>query len=56
MQARYDFIMYRQDLLGYRELREWFCDGWARINTDIQSGGVVDAFRHGCRRVRLPSE
>ena len=47
MQARYDFIMYRQDLPGYGAPREGFWDGWARINTDAKSGGVVGLFRHG---------
>ena len=47
MQAKYDFIMYRQDLPGFGEPREGFWDGWARINTDAKSGGVVGVFRHG---------
>jgi alpha-galactosidase len=47
MQDRHDYMMYRQDLTGFGEPQEGRWDGFQRINTDTQSGGIVGVFRQG---------
>lgn len=47
MQSKYDIMSYRQDLSGFGEPMEGMWDGFQRINTDNQSGGIVGIFRHG---------
>ena len=47
MQARYDYMMYRQDLAGFGEPQEGQWDGFQRINTDTKSGGIIGVFRQG---------
>ncbi|HPI73334.1 MAG TPA: alpha-galactosidase, partial [bacterium] len=58
MQNRYDYMMYRQDLPGLGEPAAGAWDGWARINTDTRSGGIVGVFRHGAieqsRKIAVP--
>ena len=46
-QNSYDYLMYRHDLPGFGEPRENFWDGWSRINTKSQKGGIVGVFRNG---------
>lgn len=46
MQAKHDFMSYRQDLPGYGEPSSGKWDGFQRINTDTQSGGIIGIFRH----------
>jgi alpha-galactosidase len=46
-QKKHDYLMYRQDLPGYGEPVEGAWDGFQRINTDTQSGGIVGVFRQG---------
>jgi alpha-galactosidase len=45
MQDKHDMMMFRQDLPGFGEPREGSFDGFARINTDTRSGGIVGLFR-----------
>lgn len=45
MQNKHDFMTYRQDLAGFGEPQEGFWDGFQRINTDTQSGGIVGVFK-----------
>lgn len=40
-------MSFRQDLPGFGEPSEGAWDGFIRINTDIQSGGLVGVFRQG---------
>jgi alpha-galactosidase len=47
METKYDFMSYRQDLKGYGEPAEGNWDGYQRINSDNQSGGIVGIFRQG---------
>jgi alpha-galactosidase len=47
MQAKYDYMSYRQDLPGLGEPAEGSWDGWARINTDKKNGGIIGVFRQG---------
>jgi len=47
MQDRYDYMMYRQDLPGFGEPTEGRWDGFQRINTDTQDGGIIGVFRQG---------
>jgi alpha-galactosidase len=51
-QQKHAYDMYRQDLAGFGEPREGCWDGWQRINTDTQSGGIVGVFRQGSRDAR----
>jgi alpha-galactosidase len=47
MQSKYDIMSYRQDLDGFGEPMQGMWDGFQRINTETQSGGIVGVFRHG---------
>jgi alpha-galactosidase len=49
MQARHDYMMYRQDLMGYGEPGEGRWDGFQRINTKTGSGGILGIFRQGSK-------
>ena len=40
-------MSFRQDLSGYGEPAEGLWDGFQRINSDTQSGGIVGIFRQG---------
>ncbi len=46
-QKKHDYLTYRQDLPGFGEPVEGAWDGFQRINTDTQSGGIVGVFRQG---------
>ena len=39
-------MSFRQDLPGFGEPQEGAWDGFARINTETKSGGLVGVFRH----------
>ena len=58
VEQRHGYSEYRQDLPGYGEPAEGFWDGFARINTETQSGGLVGIFRQGTaeksRTITLP--
>jgi alpha-galactosidase len=58
LEDRHVFMSFRQDLPGFGEPAEGFWDGFCRLNTDTDSGGVVGVFRHGAaetsRTVTLP--
>ena len=47
LQQRHGYMSFRQDLPGYGEPQEGCWDGFARINTDTRSGGLVGIFRQG---------
>ncbi len=47
MQEKYDYMSFRQDLPGFGEPTEGSWDGWSRINTDKQNGGIIGVFRQG---------
>ncbi len=47
MQKKYDYDRYRGDLPGFGEPTERGWDGWSRINTDTQAGGIIGLFRQG---------
>jgi alpha-galactosidase len=47
MQSKHDVMSYRQDIKGLGEPREGMWDGFQRINTETQSGGIIGVFRHG---------
>jgi alpha-galactosidase len=47
MEEKYDYMSFRQDLQGFGEPSEGSWDGWARINTDTKSGGIIGIFRQG---------
>ena len=40
-------MLFRQDLPGFGEPMEGQWDGWARIDTESRSGGIVGVFRQG---------
>ena len=45
VEERHHFMSFRQDLPGFGEPAAGFWDGFARINVDTQSGGIVGVFR-----------
>jgi alpha-galactosidase len=47
IQKKHNYMLFRQDLPGFGEPREGHWDGWARINTDTKSGGIIGIFRQG---------
>ena len=47
VEQRHGYSEYRQDLPGYGEPTEGAWDGFARINTETKSGGLVGIFRQG---------
>ena len=47
MQDKYNYMVFRQDLTCFGEPTEGHWDGWARINTDTQEGGIIGVFRQG---------
>lgn len=57
MQTKYNFQLFRQELPGFGMPQEGSWDGFARINTETKSGGIIGVFRHGSkeavRRVTL---
>jgi alpha-galactosidase len=46
-QERHNYMLFRQDLPGFGEPTEGMWDGFQRINTETQSGGIVGVFRQG---------
>ena len=57
LEARHGIMSFRQDLPGFGEPQEGAWDGFARINTETKSGGLVGVFRHNAversRRVAM---
>lgn len=49
MQTKYNFQLFRQELPGFGMPQEGSWDGFARINTETKSGGIIGVFRHGSR-------
>jgi alpha-galactosidase len=45
LESRHSFMSFRQDLPGFGEPQECAWDGFARINTETKSGGLVGVFR-----------
>ncbi len=52
LDARHSFSYFRQDLAGFGEPQDGSWDGFQRINTETQSGGLVGVFRHGAAETR----
>jgi alpha-galactosidase len=46
LETRHSFMSFRQDLPGFGEPQDGSWDGFARINTETKSGGLVGVFRH----------
>ena len=49
MEQKYSIMIYRQDLPGYFEPALGAYDGFARINRETFSGGIIGFFRHGAK-------
>ena len=47
LEKRHGYTSFRQDLPGFGEPAEGCWDGFARINTETKSGGLVGVFRQG---------
>jgi len=47
VEQRHGYSEFRQDLPGYGEPEEGAWDGFARINTETKSGGLIGIFRQG---------
>ncbi|MBQ9431378.1 MAG: alpha-galactosidase [Kiritimatiellae bacterium] len=47
LESRHSYLSFRQDLPGFGEPQESAWDGFARINTETNSGGIVGVFRNG---------
>jgi alpha-galactosidase len=47
MESKYGIMSFRQDLPGFGEPMEGMWDGFQRINTDSENGGIIGIFRHG---------
>ena len=47
LEASHGFMAFRQDLPSFGAPHEGAWDGFARINTETKSGGIVGVFRHG---------
>jgi alpha-galactosidase len=52
VEQRHGYSEFRQDLPGYGEPVEGAWDGFARINTETKSGGLVGIFRQGAAEER----
>jgi alpha-galactosidase len=57
MANKHDIMSFRQDLAGFGEPMNGMWDGFQRINTETQSGGIIGVFRQGSldneRQVRI---
>jgi len=49
MEGKHDFMDFRQNLEGYGEPAEGCWDGFQRINSETNLGGIVGVFRHGAK-------
>ena len=49
MEQKHNIMLYRQDLPGYFEPAIGGHDGFARINRETFSGGIIGFFRHGAK-------
>jgi alpha-galactosidase len=47
LESRHAFMSFRQDLPGFGEPTEGCWDGFCRLNTETDSGGLVGVFKHG---------
>jgi alpha-galactosidase len=47
MESKYGIMSFRQDLPGFGEPMEGMWDGFQRINTETEDGGIIGIFRHG---------
>jgi alpha-galactosidase len=52
MQTKHDFMSFRQDLKGYGEPAEGNWDGYQRINSETQAGGIIGIFRQGSPEIQ----
>lgn len=57
MANKHDIMSFRQDLAGFGEPMNGMWDGFQRINTETQSGGIIGVFKQGNldneRKVRI---
>ena len=51
VEKRHGYSSFRQDLPGYGEPTEGAWDGFARVNTETKSGGLVGIFKQGSAEV-----
>lgn len=49
LEQRHKYTSFRQDLPGFGEPSEGCWDGFARINTETKSGGLIGVFRQGSK-------
>ena len=47
MANKHDIMSFRQDLAGFGEPKHGMWDGFQRINTETQSGGIIGVFKQG---------
>ena len=47
MTNKHDIMSFRQDLAGFGEPMNGMWDGFQRINTETQSGGIIGVFKQG---------
>lgn len=52
IENRYVIMSFRQDLPGFGEPMEGSWDGFQRINTETQNGGIIGVFRHGATETK----
>jgi alpha-galactosidase len=51
-QERHGILAFRQDLRGFGEPADGRWDGYARINTDTKTGGILGVFRESAGEKR----
>lgn len=49
MENKHQIMLFRQDLPGYGEPEHGSWDGFQRINTDTQSGGIIGVFKQNAK-------
>lgn len=49
LEDRHGIMSFRQDIPGFGEPREGFWDGFCRVNTETNSGGLIGVFRQGAK-------
>lgn len=52
LEASHLFMSYRQDIPGFGEPQEGAWDGFCRVNTETDSGGLIGVFRQGAKEKR----
>ncbi|HEX8548412.1 MAG TPA: glycoside hydrolase family 36 protein [Cytophagaceae bacterium] len=52
VQKKYNYMEFRQDLVGFGEPAEGSWDGWSRINTETKEGGLVGVFKQDAKETQ----